>query len=110
MNYEGHTFGFIDHDPAEHNRNQAASAPNKKDLGLKICMVGIDKVGGGVGNSKVEQPVCSRGDRQGLGTHFKREQFAGYYPRDDAPAGCEEEDVEADERNSRLLSTGVAGV
>jgi hypothetical protein len=103
---ERQTLGLVDHGPGEEDTDEAASAPDEEDLGTEVGVARsvVDHVGRSIADSEVEEPVGGGGHREGLGADLEREDLAGNHPGDRTPGAGEEEDVDADKCDERLLS------
>jgi len=84
--------------------DKAARAPDEEHARLEIgvALAGTDKVGGGIGDGPVEQPVGGGGHGQALGADLEWEDLAGDDPGDGTPGAGKEEDVEADKGDESL--------
>lgn len=108
---QGETLSLVDAEVDEHKTDATETAPDEEHLRLEVgvARAGVDHVGGGVGDSPVQEPVGGGGDGETLGTGLEGEEFTGDDPGDGAPGGGEEEDVDADEGDEGLVGDGVAG-
>lgn len=81
---EGETLGLVDHQVDEGNADEAEGTPQEEHLGLQtsITRANVDKVGGGVGNSPVEQPIRGGSHGQRLGADLEREDLTSDDPSD----------------------------
>ena len=93
----------------EEDAAQAAGAPDEEHLGLEASAAGllVDEVGRRVADGPVPEPVGRDGERHRLGADLEGEDLAGDDPRDGAPGRGEGGDVDADERDERLLAGRV---
>ena len=60
------------------------------DLEASRASLGVDKVGSGITNTEVPEPVAGDGEGHGLGTDLEREDFSSDDPSNRSPGGGEE--------------------
>jgi hypothetical protein len=102
---ERQTLGLVDHSPDEEGADETESTPDEEDLGSEVGVAGarVDHVGCGITDGEIQKPVGGCGHRERLGADLEGEELAGNNPGDWAPRAGEEEDVDADECDQRLL-------
>ncbi len=119
---------LVDHEVHKGDAQEAAGEPHKEDLALQvgIARAVVDQVRRRVRNRPVEQPlfvscqyypwrknvggstyVGSGGHGQARSAVLEREDLARDDPRQGAPGGRKEEDVDADKGDGRLLRSNV---
>ena len=93
----------------EDDAARARRAPDEEHLGLEagVARARVDEVGRRVANAKVPEPVARDGERHRLRTDVEREDLADDDPGDGAPRARERSNVDADERDERLLAGRV---
>ena len=101
--------GLRDEAEREEDAAQAAGTPDEEHLGLKTgrARLIVDEVGRRVADGPVPEPVGRDGERHRLGADLEREDLAGDDPRDGAPGRSKGGDIDADERDKRLLAGRV---
>lgn len=74
---EGETLGLVDEGPDEGDTDEAASTPDKEDLGLEVGVAGtlVDHVWGCVADGEVEEPVGGGGHGETFGADLEGEDF-----------------------------------
>lgn len=93
----------------EHERARARRAPDEEHLALQARRAGpdVDEVRRGVADAKVPEPVARDAHAHRLGADVEREHLADDDPRDGPPRRRERRDVDAHERDERLLPRRV---
>jgi len=107
--FQGQSLGLGDAEVSEQQTPSTGRSPDEEHLDLETSGTGlfVDQVGVGVTDTKVPEPVGGGGKGHGLGTDTEREDLASDDPSDGTPCGGEEGDVDADESDQNLLSSGV---
>jgi hypothetical protein len=93
-------------------RDAAKSTPHEEDVGAEVGRVLLvaDKVGGDDSDDAVPEPVGCGRETNTTGTDGEREDLADDDPRSRSPGGGERCDVQANEGNHSLDSSGVGRV
>lgn len=87
--FKGHVLGLVDKEPDEHQRDPSEASPDPEDVRLsRVKRVG--QVWRDERQQPVEEPICSCGHRQTLGTVLEWEKLASDDPRSRSESRCEE--------------------
>ena len=106
---EGKTLGLGNAEVGEDKAAETCATPDEEHLRLEASRSGllVDKVGGGITDTKVPQPIAGNRERHGLCTNLQGENFTGDNPGDRTPCGCEEGNVNANESDEHTLTSQV---
>jgi len=106
------TLGLRDEEVREDKASNTSGTPDEEHLNSKIrsldsigtCCRRVDKVWGGITNSKVPEPVACDSQRHALSANAEGEELSGEHPDNRAPGGGKEGNVKCSKRNQYSLS------
>lgn len=106
---EGEALGLGHEQVSVNEAAGAERAPDVKDFGAEVALVGVGHIGGDDGDDAVPHPVGGGGEGDALCAHGEGEDLADDDPGAGPPGGGEEEDVDADEGDHGLDGAVVVG-